>query len=396
MTISETAPPLVRHPYAWLALTFVPLVAWSKDAAVVVVVVAALIALSDAGLRATLFTRPTPVLVAGAGFLFWALAAVTWSPTHNPTDWFKAVPVIAAAAVVGRGLVRAPDHLVRSLAGPVLGAVLALGLLLLVERVTGGFILGLARTGDSRDRLFDILSPGLALLSALAFPAAALLRARTGRSWAGWGLIAACLLLGVTYHMDAAPVAIAAACISYVLVRLLKKPGFLMVMAGIAVVALSWGATASLAWQHGEHGWLTSHINLNWGYRVEIWHRVYELVGARPWIGYGFDSARTVAQGPGVSFLHPHNGLLQVWLELGLVGVVLFLGWCAAALRPVLKAPARPEVLATIAATVTALAVFWLVSFGIWQGWWLSAIGLSLCALTLACRVTQLDASSVR
>jgi O-antigen ligase len=385
MTASSATP---RLALVWLGLAFVPLVAWSKDAAVVALMAAALIALFDPGLRALVLARPTPVLWAGAGFLIWALAAVAWSPIHNATDWFKAIPVIAAAAAVGRGLARAPDPLVQSLARPVLAVVFALGLLLLAERITGGFILGLARTGDSRDRLFDILSPGLALLSALAFPAAALLKARTGRPWAGWAFIAACFALGVTYHMDAAPVAIAAACISYVLVRFFKTPGFLLVMAGIAVVALSWGAVASLAWQHGEHTWLTGHINLNWGYRVEIWNRVHELIGERPWFGYGFDSGRTIAQGPGVSFLHPHNGLLQVRLELGLVGVVLFLGWGAAAVRNTLKTPMPLEARATIAATVTALAVFWLVSFGIWQGWWLAAIGLTLCALTLAGRVT--------
>ena len=355
-------------------------------------IVAALLVLAHSGARAAVFAglRPTPVLVFGAAFLLWALAAVAWSPAHRVTDWLKAVPVILAAVVVGLYLARAP---IRSLVRPVVMAVGALLLLLTVERLTGGFVIGLVREGDSRDRLFDILSPGLALLSCLTFPVMRMLEDFTGRAWVAWGFVALCLALGLSYHMDAAPVAIMCGCISYGLVRLRGKPAFVLVIAGIAAVALSWGPAAALAWRHGDQDWLTGHINLNWGYRVSIWNRVYELIFESPWIGHGFDSARLLAQGAGITFLHPHNGLLQVGLELGLVGVVLLLGLAATAAWAYLKTERAPVALATTAATVTAVAVFWLISFGIWQGWWLSAIGLAFCAATLA---SQLDAKSVR
>lgn len=373
----------------WLALAFVPLVAWSKDAAVAAVGVAALLVLATPAARgAALATilRPAPSIVLAGAFLLWALAAVAWAPAHRAMDWLKAVPVIAAAWVVGRFLARAASPSLARLALAAFGALLAL---LVVERLTGGFVIGLARTGDSRDRLFDILSPGLVLLSCLVFPAALLLERRVGRGGAGWGLIALCLALGLSYRMDAAPVAIACGCVSYAVVRLWRKPGFILVVAGIAVIAVGWGSIASLAWRNGEQDWLTGHINLNWGYRVEIWNRVHELISEHVWIGHGFDTARIVAQGAGVSFLHPHNGLLQVWLELGLVGVVLFLGWAAAAAWAYKQTDPAPRMLATTAATVTALAVFWLISFGIWQGWWLAAIGLTFCALALTDRINS-------
>lgn len=373
------------------ALAFVPLVAWSKDAAVPALAAAAVMVLANREARAAAASPPrlTLPVVCGAAFFAWALAAVLWSPAHRVTDWMKAVPVVLAALVAGRYLARAPGAWLVVLARPVLGAIAVLFALLAVERVTGGGVIGLAREGDSTERLFDILSPGLALLSCLAFPGARLAEQATGRAWTGWGLIAVVFALALTYRMDAAPVAIACAAISYGLVRIWAKAGALAVAAGIAAVALSWGALASLASRRGEQTWLTAHANLNWGYRVEIWSRVFELIGARPWIGYGFDSARLVAQGPGVTFLHPHNGLLQVWLELGAVGVALLLGWAAAALWSYLKAPRDPRSLATCAATITAMSVFWLVSFGIWQGWWLAALGLTLAALILSDRAVS-------
>jgi len=375
---------------SYLALVFVPLVAWSKDAAVVAVVTAAATVLANRDARAAVFAPPrlTWPLLLGAAFFIWALAAVTWSPAHRMTDWMKAAPVVLAALGVGRYFARAPTDMLESLARPVCSAVGALFVLLAVERVTGGGIIGLARPGDSAERLFDLISPGLALLSCLLFPAVYLAEAATGRRWAGPALIAVCFVLALTYRMDAAPVAIACAAISYGIVRQCKRAGVVLVAVGIAAVALSWGPLAAVAWRHGEQTWLTAHANLNWGYRVEIWNRVFELIGAKPWTGYGFDSARSLAQGAGVTFLHPHNGLLQVWLELGAVGVALLLVWAGLSLRAYLAPPRDARVLATFAATVTAVAVFWLISFGIWQGWWLAAIGLTGVALVLVARVS--------
>lgn len=371
--------------FAWFAL---PLVAWSKDAAVVALVVAAVMVLLIPEVRRAALANlslTAPLLLA-AMVLAWALAAAAWSPTHRIVDWIKAVPVILAAFVTARSMATAPPPAVRPLAQAMLAGVLALLALLAVERITGAGVIGLARPGDSRDRLFDLMSPGLALLSCMIFPAARLAEAFSGRRWAGAGLVAACLLLGVTYHMDAAPFAVACGCISYGLVRLRGKAGVTLVAVGIAGLAFAWGPLAGWAWSQGDQDWFTAHVNLNWGYRISIWNRVFELIGDSPWIGHGFDSARVLAQGRGITFLHPHNGFLQVWLELGLVGVILLLAWIGAGLKSYLAPPRDGRVLATLAATMTAVAVFWLISFGIWQGWWIAAIGLTASAVALAGR----------
>jgi O-antigen ligase len=121
---------------------------------------------------------------------------------------------------------------------------------------------------------------------------------------------------------------------------------------------------------------------------------VDELIRARPVLGYGFDAARMVGEpnavAVGVSrevnFLHPHNGFLQVWLELGVIGVALFLSGCALASLSLYRRAADRAALATTLATVLTVSVFWEVSFGIWQGWWLAAIGLTFVALRAAVR----------
>jgi exopolysaccharide production protein ExoQ len=67
--------------------------------------------------------------------------------------------------------------------------------------------------------------------------------------------------------------------------------------------------------------------------RTEIWNLVLVSIGKRPLLGYGFyafwlglrgESARLIV-GTNWVFGYAHNGILEIWLQLGLVGVGLFL-----------------------------------------------------------------------
>jgi len=74
--------------------------------------------------------------------------------------------------------------------------------------------------------------------------------------------------------------------------------------------------------------------------------------------------------------LHPHNAMIQIWLELGLVGVALvgaiyFL--IVASIPESRTERAGPAML--IATTACAFTVAEL-EFGIWQGWWMATLGI--------------------
>jgi O-antigen ligase len=57
--------------------------------------------------------------------------------------------------------------------------------------------------------------------------------------------------------------------------------------------------------------------------------------------------------------LHPHNAALQMWLELGV---------------------------AAAAGCFVSATVFALISYGIWQSWWLPALTIAGASMTLAYR----------
>jgi O-antigen ligase len=125
--------------------------------------------------------------------------------------------------------------------------------------------------------------------------------------------------------------------------------------------------------------------------RLEIWNFALERIRERPILGWGFDAARAIPGGTDkfqVSFqvpwmtefyetstqfmpLHPHNGGLQIWLELGGVGALLlaFVLWRLVRTQ---VGPGRESSL--MAGFVAAALVPSTVAFGIAQSWWLALL----------------------
>jgi len=118
-------------------------------------------------------------------------------------------------------------------------------------------------------------------------------------------------------------------------------------------------------------------------HRAEIWFFVAERIAERPVLGWGLNAARSMPGGkdliqPGVERLplHPHNGVLQLWLELGGVGAAL---GAAIAVLATLHATSAARDAATRIAMASALAAALTVigvGYGLWQGWWMATLWL--------------------
>lgn len=136
---------------------------------------------------------------------------------------------------------------------------------------------------------------------------------------------------------------------------------------------------------------------------------VAEQIKQRPIAGWGLDAARRlpggtaqviirhcdVTQHPdGIALssqtlpLHPHNAILQVWLELGGVGIALGFGPLILSIWRALRIPAWRTRLAQamIAGTTIAALSVALVSFGIWQERFLSGLFIAAAFVVLAAR----------
>jgi exopolysaccharide production protein ExoQ len=150
----------------------------------------------------------------------------------------------------------------------------------------------------------------------------------------------------------------------------------------------------------GSLCWLAEH-QPSALHRLYIWAFVDRHIVERPLLGWGMDASRWLA-GPddlvtlyrcetpqhprqeiataGLLPLHPHNAMLQIWVELGVPGALaaaaaLFsIGW------PLFGRGRDPLAAAAAAGTLGAASIAAGISFGIWQPWWVASF--FLCAAT--------------
>lgn len=144
-------------------------------------------------------------------------------------------------------------------------------------------------------------------------------------------------------------------------------------------------------------------------HRIAIWQFAAEQIFNHPLIGWGLDSSRAIPGGhekillfqnnagivTGQAMpLHPHNAIVQIWLELGLVGVLLMGGIFSLIVTSIpeyAKNRAGPATMIAVTACGFAIAQ---LGFGIWQGWWMATLGLMVMIVVAAIPVTHHSAFS--
>ncbi len=104
-----------------------------------------------------------------------------------------------------------------------------------------------------------------------------------------------------------------------------------MIPAVIATVAI--GSSVSL--------WFSANANSIFGLigkdatltgRTDMWPYIIDMIAKEPWLGYGYSAFWNDWNSPGATIWYAakwaapnaHNGLLDLWLDLGLVGVLVF------------------------------------------------------------------------
>lgn len=131
------------------------------------------------------------------------------------------------------------------------------------------------------------------------------------------------------------------------------------------------------------------------GHRLLIWSFVGNRIAEHPVLGWGLDSSRAIPGGgivirpPHETWLplHPHNAALQVWLELGGVGVLPFVALLALLWYRVAGAGWPRLYAAAAAGSLAAALTIGLLSYGVWQEWWLGTLALALFAALVMGRV---------
>lgn len=294
--------------------------------------------------------------------------------------------------LTARGLVEGVPELVFALglaaAWPLVGrrtdarwlvaGVATAGLLILFEHAAGLPLHALLRArGEAWDLKRSAVPPLL-----LLWPAAAALW--PARRFAGLAGLVGAVAVGIAASHSGAPgaaLAVGAALFALALAAPRAALGVTGIGLAVLVVTAPWTGSVltralppdtrqELREEHAEH-------------RIAIWTAFQHRGFDRPWLGHGFDASFAVAEAsrPGgapapddsarIVGFHPHDIVLQFWIELGALGLAAAsVAFCfvVGRLRPRRGAP-----LASRLGLLAAVMGVGLVGLSAWQPWWIAS-----------------------
>jgi O-antigen ligase len=344
--------------------------------------------------RAELRTLATPATLLVAIGL-WGTLSAAWSivPGHSLFEGarFLLLAFAGLVLVAGAGTL---DESARRRIGIALVTGLAVGLAVTAIEFLGDFPLRRLSGSKPEGIAIVVLDRGAQILVLAAVPAAAAFNRRG---------IACLVVLAVALALwplksSASVVSLGAATVAFLIG--LRWPRFVGATAAAVFITLT---VAMPVMQPSREAIGAFHealpsIRTSAHHRLVIWNWAADRIRERPILGWGMDASRAIPGGEtevedymdlrpfGIDLagqvmpLHPHDAILQLWLELGMVGALLAAAlavwiWLQAGL-----AGAYP--LALAAAAMPPL----LLSFGIWQSWWLSTLFLAAAFLRTAPR----------
>ena len=384
-------PRLFRDPLNYAALLF-PLVAAVENKLLPVVMLGALAA-------AAFLAWPwrlrfwTPLVVVFALVLAWSLASASWSidPGHSLARFARLALTVATGLLLCRlALTLGSED--RAAAARWLSVGLLIGsaailvreaIRLLLPKDMPGFIGGLSALPFS----------ALAILIVLVL-FATLSRQNLRVTLAAMAAAAAAIVLGGS---SASIIALAAGAVACAGAYWLGRRAVLALAVLLPAVFVAMPLTLAALDLPARIEAQGRIVGGSTGHRLIIWRYVTDKIEAKPLLGWGLHAGRLLPdrenradndpryadimsvtyfhRGAKIELmpLHPHNTALQLWLELGGIGAVLYATLYVVCLIGLLRLPLTRRALAAGAALVAAVFVIGQLSFNVWQSWWLCA-----------------------
>jgi len=275
-----------------------------------------------------------------------------------------------------------------------------IGLVSILFEVSTGFLISDAVHPNTNSPLPTLMNRGAVVLSLMVWPVLYVFPMR--HYLAQFVLMGASFLILIKTSSDSAAFAVLCAFAVFTVAKLFPlfatRALKLFLIGGVLMSPLiaqglfktydadawKWSAISSAAPQH----------------RLEIWSVAAEKIAEKPVLGWGVEAGRHVLKTDRLSIytngyagdsMHPHNAALQIWLEFGVIGILLAvtLIWGLFQRLKEVAAEKRPYILGLI----TSISAVSMVSHGIWQSWWLGTILSLLLILQLYMHGTDAEPS---
>jgi O-antigen ligase len=321
-------------------------------------------------------------------FIAWAWASTSWSPLPQTGQAWKMALGLPLYCLFAYGVwsLRGQGRLLVLYVA--LGSLLVMVCLFSLEAIFG-IVAHFTPEGNERRQMMRDASRGLSALIC-AGPAA----------WAflsmlipGWRGVAASALFAVLSFVIAWRFGLAAGMIAVPVAASLFAIGWFFprtTVLGVGLGAVGLFLLAPMMMSVFLGGADVDQLPFSWAIRIENWQYAVDRIADKPLFGWGLDASRSFTDTyqmhgydlPYIS-MHPHNVGLQLWLETGFVGALLFSGSVLALAVRVSSARNLSRAQgAAIAAASGAILVFCTLSYGAWQEWfwgcvvWVAALSV--------------------
>jgi O-antigen ligase len=343
-------------------------------------------------------------------FALWIGVTGAWSPT--PGAW-KLAFTVAAYVAAGGALVyeasRAAAGRIRRIAALFAGAVSFAAAALLFEGLTGGLLRNVVPpTDQSPARWKDLtaLARGVTYVAPLVFPAAAIIWGLT-RSFAtskSKPFIAAGAVTPILFALVAATqysvltnvIALAFGAAAGA-VALWRPRTTVMTLGALFIVSLLAAPFFVFAPADAVLQAEAAILPPSWAQRVNLWKEASDRIfDGCLWAGCGADYTRAWAADsamidvPGSPIpikeapLHPHNIFLQIWLELGIFGVLTMAAALVFGLQRLAAVEPRRVAFAAISGAAGAAYISFMLEASLWQAWRIAVLSLAAFGASLS------------
>lgn len=377
-------------------------IAYKSEALLIVVVLLIAVWAAWKG-RVTLRPLPWGLFLPYAALVLWGAASSVWGIPE--VDSLKATvhlaPLLLAApllVVLMSRLEPSEDTVRRSALVYGLGLALLLGLMI-ADLMTEGQVrvaLAMIGRGSVTAETLKTSNPATTVAALFALPGMLLVRRSFGPVLGGVALGVSILTILLSDSLSA-QIGLIGALIAAALVLAAGKRGvFIAGVAAILIVlflpAVKFAGDAPFMSIRKSFTALSKgEIKLP----VSVLHRIYiydftlDRISERPYTGWGMGASPKLKGGgeiiPEINRiylpLHPHNLVLQVWVELGLIGAVIF-SFIVWSIFSQITRHAAGGVMAAMTGSAIAYFVISLTAYKAWASWWIASGILVAAVLT--------------
>lgn len=312
-------------------------------------------------------------------YVIWCLLSVTWAldPHLALAQAIQLSGAVLAFALVLIVATELGPHERRLVGMGCVGGVLIGALVLLIEGYGGMPLQSLLRHGDPHPPA-HMLNKALVTMALLVWPATLHLWQLERRIHA---ILLLCGIALVVMPLDSRTAALALMVGLSVAVFTRITGRFALWAIGLGLIL---GALMMPYLVEPVRVWFKAHMDMTvwWSahHRLYIWSFVLERMAEKPWLGWGLEASRIMPDfgwtlWPGQEHmipLHPHNEFLQVWMELGPLGLAIMLIALVVPLRLALSFSPGQRLLAAGAWATTTTAM--VPGYGAGQTWWLFTV----------------------